>query len=168
MLWFDWMTLGIVLVVAVVETIRARNSGGFGQALFDALGLVIAALGSTWLAGPIADTLGAAKWVITLVAFAILAVGALAGARTVFSAFEWSSDSFDGGLSFLFGVACGWVIANMVLRIIVLKQGDIGEVAMMMPNAPVAREVFQFRTWNILMNRFFKLNLGPRIDLDVG
>lgn len=168
MLWFDWMTAGIVLAVAIIETIRARNSGGFGQALFDALGLVVAALGSTWLAEPVANVLGAAKWAVMLVAFVLLAIGALVAARTVFSAFEWSSDSFDGGLSFLFGIACGWIVANMVLRIIVTQQGDLGQVAVMMQNAPVAREVFQFRTWNSLMNRFFKLNLGPKINVDIG
>jgi len=81
---------------------------------------------------------------------------------------EWSSDSFDGGLSFLFGIACGWVIANMVLRIIILQQGPFGEVIEMMPNAPVAREVFQFRLWNSLINQLFDVNLGPSVFIGTG
>lgn len=168
MYWFDWMTLGIVLVVAVLETIRANNSGGFGQALFDALGLVVAALGSTWLAGPLAGLLGGRQWVLTLIIFVVLSVGALAVARMLFSATEWSSDSFGGLLSFIFGLACGWVIANMVLRIVIQSQGESGEVIALMSGAPVAREVFQFRLWNMLMNSLFDLNLGPKIDLDAG
>jgi uncharacterized membrane protein required for colicin V production len=168
MQWFDWMTLGIVFVVAVLETIRAKSSGGFGQALFDALGLVVAALGSTWLAGPVANLIGVERWIVTLVVFGVLGIGALILGRVMFGMAEWSSDSFDGGLSFFFGVVCGWIVANMVLRIIVQQQGGLGEVIEMMPNAPVAREVFQFRLWNILMKQLFNVNLGPDIDIDVG
>lgn len=168
MQWFDWMSLGIILVVAVLETIRARNSGGFGQALFDALGLITAAVGSTWLAGPVANLLGAQKWIFTLGIFVLLAIGSLIVSRVLFSAAEWSSDSFDGVLSFTFGVACGWVITNMTLRVLIQQQGDLGDVSQMMHNAPVAREVFRFRLWNMLLRQLFNINLGPEIDIDVG
>ncbi|MFO7676280.1 MAG: hypothetical protein R6X12_08205 [bacterium] len=168
MQWFDWMTLIVVFVVAGLETIRARSSGGFGQALFDALCFVVAAVGGTWLAGPIASLLGIDKWIATLAIFVVLGFGALIVGRMLFSITEWSSDSFDGGLCFLFGIACGWIVANMVLRIIIQQQGDLGEVAELLPQAPVAREVFQFRLWNILMQQLFHINLGPEIDVDVG
>ena len=42
--WFDWMALGIVVVVAILETVRANKSGGMGLALFDAAGVVVAAV----------------------------------------------------------------------------------------------------------------------------
>ena len=164
MQWFDWMTAGIILAVAIVEFVRARTSGGFGQVLFDAIALIIAALGSTWLAQPLGSVIGGERWLLTLILFAVLSIGVLIISRVLFSFTEWSSDSFDSLLSILFGIACGWIIANMVLRIIILKQGDLGPVNAMMANAPIAREVFQFRLWNSLIEWFSNLNLGPEVD----
>ena len=168
MLWFDWMTLGIIVVVTVTQVLRARSTGGYGLPLWDFIWRVVAALASTFAAGPIAGIFGAPIWIVTLVMFIVLGIGAFLLGRTIFGVTEWSSESFGGILAFVFGVGGGWVIANMVLRIIIVNQGDLGPVSEMMWAAPVAREVFRFQWWNWLMKTLFDLNLGPKINVDVG
>jgi fructose-1,6-bisphosphatase/inositol monophosphatase family enzyme len=71
------------------------------------------------------------------------------------------------GKAKVWDVAAGWVIAHMVLRIIIMSQGEHGAVAEAMVNAPIAREVYQFRTWNALMQLLFKAKLGPDFNPDV-
>jgi hypothetical protein len=68
----------------------------------------------------------------------------------------------------MFGLVLAWTIAHMVLRVVILSQGGNGEVAAQMANSPVAREVFEFRTWNALMRLFFKARTGQEIDPDLG
>ena len=46
--------------------------------------------------------------------------------------------------------------------------GGNGEIAAQMANSPVAREVYQFRTWNALMRLLFKARLGPEFNPDEG
>jgi hypothetical protein len=56
----------------------------------------------------------------------------------------------------------------MVLRIIIMSQGGNGEIAAQMANSPVAREVYEFRTWNALMRLLFKARLAPEFNPDEG
>ena len=168
MLWFDWMTLAIVLGVAIFQTVRGKRSEGFGQPLFDALCLVVAALAAMFTSGPIAEMTGMKHWVVMLIIFVVLGIGAFIAGRFLFSVAEWSSESMDGILSFVFGLVCGWVIAHMVLRMIILSQGEIGPVSEAMPNTIIAREVYQFRLWNALMKVLFNGELGPQIDPNMG
>lgn len=166
--WFDWVTLGILVVVTVVQTIRGSKMGGMGLPMFEGLGLVVAAVAATTLAGPLAGVVNMQKAVVLIVLFLLFSVLAFVVAHWLFSLTGWSFQSMDGFFSFVFGLIAAWAIANMVLRIIIASQPMNGELAMHAADSPVVREVFQFRTWNALMRLLFRAKLGPEIDPDVG
>ncbi|MEO0009314.1 MAG: hypothetical protein ABIK22_00230 [candidate division WOR-3 bacterium] len=167
MFWFDWMSLGIVVGVAIIQTVRTGKAGGMGLTLFEAAGLVAAAVGATGLAGSLAQVIGVQPVVMLIVLFLIFAVLAFIFAHWLFGVTGWSFESLDGLLGFFWGVAAGWVIAHMVLRIVIMSQGENGAVAEVMANAPIAREIYSFRTWNALMALLFKARLGPEFNPDV-
>ena len=168
MQWFDWMVLAIVLVVAVVETIRGLKSGGMGLPLFDAAGLVASAVAATHLSGRIAQMLHWEKHVVMILIFVVLGICSFLVGYWLFTMTSWSFQSLDGFFSFLFGVAGGWAIAHMVLRILIESQGVTGPIASAMGNAVIAREIFEFRGWNWVMRLLFRVKLGPEVNPDVG
>jgi len=168
MQWFDWMSLAVVVGVAIVQTIRGTKAGGMGLPMFEAAGLVLAAVVATNLSGGVGQALHMQKSVVMIVLFLVLGVGAFVLGRWLFSVTDLSFESLDGLFSFLFGVAAGWTIAHMLLRIIVESQGVTGPVGSAMANAPVAREIFEFRAWNWLVRLLFRAKLSPDIDPDVG
>ncbi|MEO0085919.1 MAG: hypothetical protein ABIK37_04750 [candidate division WOR-3 bacterium] len=168
MQWFDWMTLGIVLATAVIQAVRAGKAGGMGLPLFEGAGVIVAATGATGLSGPLAQALNMQKATVMIILFIVFTVLAFVVGRGLFSLTNWSFQSMDGFFGFVWGFAMGWAIAHMVLRIIIESQGTNGPVAAGMENAVIAREVFQFRTWNSLMQLLFKAKLGPDFNPDVG
>ncbi|MEO0079995.1 MAG: hypothetical protein ABIK44_04900 [candidate division WOR-3 bacterium] len=168
MQWFDWMSLAIVLGVAIIQTIRGQKAGGMGLPLFEGIGLVAAAALSTTLANGISQAIGISKPVVLLVLFLVFGILAFVFGRWLFGLTGWSFQSLDGFFSFVFGFAAGWAIAHMVLRIIIESQGMNGALATAIPNAPIAREVYTFRTWNALLNLLFKAKLGPDFNPDIG
>ena len=166
--WYDWMTLAIVVVVAVLQTIRGTKAGGMGLPLFEAAGVVVAAVASTAFTPALAGMIHVREIIVMLVLFAVLVVLAFIIGRWLFTLTSLSFESMDGLFSFIFGIVMGWAIAHMVLRIVMVSQGSNGELATGMATSPVAREVFSFRTWNALMRLLFKAKLGPDFDPDVG
>ncbi len=168
MQWFDWMALGIVVVVAIAETVRASKAGGMGLALFDAAGLIAAAVAATKFCGGLAEMLRMQVATVLIVLFAVLAVLAFIVGYWLYGLTGWTFQSLDGFFSFIFGIASGWAIANIVLRVIILSQGENGAVSSMMASAPIAREIYTFKTWNALIQLLFKAKVGPEFDPDVG
>jgi hypothetical protein len=168
--WFDWMTLAIVVGVAIIQTIRGSKAGGMGLPAFEAFGLIVAAVVSAKLSAPLAGMMHMNVSTLMIVLFLAFGILAFMAGRWLFSLTGWSFQSMDGFFSFMFGLAAGWTIAYMVLRIIIDSQGTGSEVmaAIRNANAPVAREVFTFRTWNALLGLLFKAKLGPDVDPNVG
>jgi hypothetical protein len=167
MFWFDWLTLGIILAVAVIMAAGAGRAGGFGQALFQALLLCLAATSSVNLYEPLALALHVQRSVALIGLFVVLGTAAWFLGRLLHSLTGWSFGSFDAPLGFLFGVIAGWAIAHMVLRMIIESQGYAGPVAQNLSKAPVAAEVYWFRTWNKLMELLFNARSGSREMWDV-
>jgi len=169
MYWFDWMTLGIVVVVTLVETLRSMKAGGMGQAIFDGAGLVVAAVAATTFAKPLSLLVGIEKWIVMLVIFGVLGIGAFILGRYLFNLTQWSFQSMDGVFSAIGGLVGAWAIGHMVLRIIIEKQGGMtGAVGALLQNAVVAREVYFFNGWNWLVHLLFRARLGPDFNPDVG
>jgi hypothetical protein len=166
--WFDWMALGIVVVVAIIETVRATKAGGMGLALFDAAGVIVASVAATKLGPGLSQTLKMQPSTVVLIVFIALAILAIVLGYWLFGLTGWSFQSLDGFFSVVFGVATGWAVANMVLRIIMLSQGSNGEVASALAASPVVREIYQFKTWNALMRLLFKAKVGPDFNPDIG
>lgn len=166
--WYDWMTLAIVVVLTIVQTVRGSRAGGMGLPLFEALGVVASAVGATAFTHGLAGMIHVSESVVLLVLFLVFSGVSFIIARWLFTLTALSFESFDGLLSFFFGLVLAWTVANMVLRIVIMSQGGNGEVATQMVNSPVAREVYQFRTWNALMKLLFKAKLGPDFNPDEG
>ncbi len=167
MFWYDWMCLGIVLGMAIIQTIRTSNAGGMGLTLFELAGLIVAAVGATNLSPGLAQVIGVQPLVVMVVLFVVLAIMAFVLARWLFGLTGWSFESLDGFFGFVWGFGAGWVIAHMVMRVLITSQGPEGVIATNIANAPIAREVFNFKTWNALMNLLFKARLGPDFNPDV-
>jgi hypothetical protein len=166
--WYDWMTLLILVVVTIIQTVRGSKAGGMGLPLFEAAGVVAAAVAATAFSRPLAGSIHVSEGVVLLVLFLVFAVLAFILGRWLFTVTSLSFESLDGLFSFLFGLVMAWTIAHMVLRVVIASQGGNGEIAANLANSPVAREVFSFRTWNALMRLLFKARLAPEINPDVG
>ena len=166
--WYDWMTLAIVVGGTIVQTVRGSKAGGMGLPLFEAVGVIVAAVGATAFCHGLAGMIHVSESVVLLVLFLVFSVVAFIIARWLFTLTALSFESLDGLFSFFFGLVLAWTVAHMVLRIVIMSQGGNGEVAAQMASSPVAREVYQFRTWNALMKLLFKAKLGPEFNPDEG
>lgn len=168
MFWFDWMTLAIVLGVTVIQTVRGIKAGGMGLPLFEAAGLVVSAVTATGVAGSVARALHLSKPVVLVSIFFLLAIGAFALGRWLYTVTQLSFESFDGVLSFIFGLVAGWTIGHVVLRVFIESQGPAGPIAGVMNSTLIAREVLQFRGWNWLVKLLFRARLAPEFNPDIG
>lgn len=166
--WYDWMTLAILVGVTIIQTVRGLKAGGMGLPLFEAAGVVVAAVASTTFYRGLAGIVHINAGVMLLALFLVLSVLAFIVGRWLFTLTGLSFQLFDGFLSLVFGLVMAWTVAHMVLRIVMVSQGGNGELAVQMAGSPVAREVFQFRTWNALMRLLFKAKLGPDFNPDEG
>jgi hypothetical protein len=166
--WYDWMTLVIVAGGTIIQTVRGGRAGGMGLPLFEAIGVIAAAVGATAFTRGLAGAIHVSENVVLLVLFLVFSVLAFIVARWLFTLTGMSFQSLDGFFSFMFGLVLAWTVAHMVLRIVIMSQGGNGEVAAQMANSPVAREVFEFRTWNSLMRLLFKAKLGPDFNPEQG
>jgi len=165
---YDWMSLGIVVGVAIIQTVRGVKAGGLGLPMFEAAGLIVAAVGATKLAGPLGASLHVRAGTVMIVLFLVFGVLAFVLGRWLFSVTGTSFQSLDGFFSFVFGLVAGWTVAYMVLRIIIESQGANGALASVAATSPVVREVYLFHTWNKIMAVLFRAKLGPEFNPDVG
>jgi hypothetical protein len=176
MQWYDWMSIGICLATGIVQAIRGSRAEGMSLPLFEGIGVIVAAVGAVKLAQPLGLSLHVRPWVVMVIVFVVLVVVAFLVARWLFSILAWSFGSLDGFFSFVWGVAAGWAIANLVLHIVIDIQGPTGAVAAVVlstdpavrAKAPIANEIVNFRTWNAIMRLLFKAKLGPDFNPDVG
>ncbi|MBM3314538.1 CvpA family protein [candidate division WOR-3 bacterium] len=178
MMWYDWMCLGIVLAAAITQSIRGTKAGGMGLPLFEALGIIVAGFAATKLYAPLGRALGLGdnKWIALIAIFVVLCVVAFLVARWLFTILSWSFESMNAMFSFLWGVAAGWVIANVALRVVIEIQGGatgaVGAIVLgseeVRRQAPIANEIMNFRTWHAIMRLLFKAKLGPDFNPDVG
>ncbi len=166
--WYDWMTLVIVVGGTIIQTVRGSRAGGMGLPLFEAVGVVVAAVGATAFTHGLAGVIHVSESVVLLVLFLVFSFFAFVIARWLFTLTAMSFQSLDGLFSFLFGLVLAWTVAHMVLRVVIMSQGGNGEVATQMAGSPVAREVYQFRIWNALMRLLFKAKLAPEFNPDQG
>ena len=166
--WYDWMTLVIVVGGTIIQTVRGSKAGGMGLPLFEAVGVVVAAVATTAFSSKLAEMTHVRESTVMIVLFLAFSALAFIVGRWLFTLTALSFQSLDGFFSLMFGLVLAWTVAHMVLRITIASQGLNGELATNMASSPVAREVFSFRTWNALMKLLFKAKLGPDFDPDVG
>jgi len=164
MYWYDWVTLAIMVTVIVVQTIRGSKTSG-GLMMFEAAGGVIAAAAATALAPGLADAIHASQHTVLFVLFGAFLVLAYLLAHWLYAVIGLSFHSLDGILSLFFGFVLAWAVAHMFLRIMIGSAE--GESAQVIANSPVAREVFQFRSWNSLLQLLFKTKASD-VNPDLG
>ena len=150
--WYDWTALLIIAAGTITQIVRGSKAG-FGLPLFEAAGAVVAAVAATAFSRGLTGVVRVNQAVTLPVLFVVFAGIALIVADWLFALTGWSPKSRDGAYSIPFGLVLGWAIAYVFLGIVVAEQGANG-VATQMAHAPVAREVYQFRTWNALMGPF--------------
>ncbi len=165
--WYDWVGLATLVVVTVVQTVRGTKMG-IGLVLFEAAALIVAAVGATAIGGPLAELIHVQKAVAIIITFLLFGILGFIVAHWFYALLPWSSESLDGFLSLFCGLAAGWTIAHMVLRIIIESQGPNGEVASMVANSVIVRELYGFHTWNAILRLLFRAKLGPEINPDQG
>lgn len=168
MFWTDWLSLAVVLGVAIIQTIRTSKAGGMGLTLAEMFGVVASAVAATTFAPALARGLKVTTPVTLVILFLGFALLSFIFARWFFGVTQWSFESLDGFLGFVFGFVTGWAVAHMILRIIIESQGIQSPTALSITSGPIAREVFYFKTWNALMQLLFKVRLGPQLNPDLG
>jgi len=156
------MALLIIAASTIIQVVRGSKEG-FGLPLFEAAGAVVAAVAATALSRWLTGVIHVHQGVVLPVLFFVLAGIALIVARWLFTLTGWSFRSYDGACSIPFGLGLGWAIAYVFLGIVVAAQGANG-VATQIAHAPVAREVYQFRTWNALTRPFVTAKHGPDFE----
>ncbi|MBN2464200.1 hypothetical protein JXD38_01055 [candidate division WOR-3 bacterium] len=162
MSWFDGMTLAIMALVAIVQTVRGIKAGGMGLPFFEAAGVVIAAVAATALSPGLAGSIHVRQSTVLLTLFIVFSVLAFIVAHGLFAATSLSFQSLDGVLSMLCGLVMAWVVGHMFLRIMIGSADS--ESVEAIANSPVAREILRFRTWHALLRLLFKAKAGPEID----
>jgi uncharacterized membrane protein required for colicin V production len=165
MSWYDWITLVIMAVVTIIQTVRGSRAG-MGLPLFEAAGVVVAAAAATAFAHGVAGPIHASDNTVMLALFILFSVLAFFVARWLFALAALSFQSLDGILSLFCGLVMAWAVAHMFLRIMIGSAE--GEAAEAIANSPVAREVYQFHTWNALIRLLFKVKAGPDNGPDLG
>jgi hypothetical protein len=160
--WYDGMTLAIMALVVIVQTVRGIRAGGMGLPFFEAVGVVVAAVAATALSRDLAGPLQVRESTVMLVLFIVLSVLAFVVAHWLYAMTEMSFQSLDGILSFLCGLVMAWAIGHMFLRVMIgSADSDTVEA---IARSPVAGEVLRFRTGHALLQLLFKSKAGPEID----
>jgi hypothetical protein len=161
--WYDWMTLATMAAVTITQTARGSKAG-MGLPMFEAACVAVAAVATIAHSHTLADMIHARPGETLLGLFLVLAVLAFFVARWLSALVGLSFQSFDGFFSLLFGLVLAWTVAHMVLRAMMMSQGDSGDIAGTLANSSVAREVFSFRTLKALMRLLFNAKSGPDFD----
>jgi uncharacterized membrane protein (DUF485 family) len=156
------MTLAIMALVTVIQTVRGMRAGGMGLPFFEAAGVVVAAVAATSLSRGLAGSIHVRESTVMLALFIVFSVLAFFVAHWLAALASLSFQSLDGVLSLLCGLAMAWTVGHMFLRIMI-GSADSDSVEAI-ANSPVAREVLRFRTWHALLRLLFKAKAGPDID----
>jgi hypothetical protein len=149
-------------VVAVVVLFEVRRD--FGQALFDAIGVLFSLRVALWIhpfaarAVPLAlnDHTNKAVWL--LLSFTLSAAAALLLARFAHEATRWSLETFDPAFGFVFGVTCAIMISHVIVKSVVIfyavKTGVPGCIA----GSALGGELLTFKSYHALRDFIIQFN----------
>lgn len=157
MTWFDIVGILLILIIAWLESIR-----GFGRALFDMAGAIIALKAAPEMAGPLAKmmpVMGSASgneafWLAT--SFLLLALFTLLAARVVYQSTLLSLDYLDPVVGALFGLVSGIVTTFIFLRVLQLGYGA-SEQATLLLNSFVGQEILKLRSYHHVVTALHNL-----------
>ncbi len=157
MTWFDVVAFILLALIAWVESMR-----GFGRALFDLVGGIIAVKLVPVIALPLADSTAvmAAKganqafWLgLTLVVFGALVVLV---ARLVYQSTLLSLDYFDPIVGGIFGVMVGLIVVFFFLHALQLTYADT-EQGRLLAQSFAGQEVLSLRSYHTAIQALHNL-----------
>jgi len=150
MTWFDLVAGAVIALIVWLESHR-----GFGRALFDLLGGIIALKLSTAVASPLgalAPVFEGARaneafWMGAI--FAVLAAAILVASKFIYETTLLSLDVLDPVVGGLFGLVSGMVVVHLILRVLLAGYGP-GEASEALMRSLAAKELIEFRAYNIV------------------
>lgn len=157
-----WVDLVIVIVVAVVVLFEVRRD--FGQALFDAVAVLMSLRVALWIypfaarAIPLAASDRTNKGVWLLVSFALCLVAALLLARFAHEGTRWSLESFDPAFGFIFGVTAAIMISHVVVKSVVIFTAPKHGMPHCIAESALGGELLTFKTYHALKEFIFQFN----------
>jgi uncharacterized membrane protein required for colicin V production len=157
-MWSNVVALLIIVAVIWLESVR-----GFGRALFDVVGAIIALRISLFLAKPLAlaaPMLAGANnneafWLA--VSFVVLMVLVVIASRFLYETTLLSLDVLDPVVGGIFGAVTGMVAAHIFLRALLLSYGD-SDAGKLLLDTFMGQELLQFRAFHTVVTAL--RNLG--------
>lgn len=148
MTWFDVVALLLLALIAWLESLR-----GFGRALFDVIGAIIALKVASVLSGPLGNSMplfgaGASSeafWYAT--SFVVLCALVVIGSKVIYETTLLSLDVFDPVVGGLLGAASGMVVGHVFLTTLLTIYGD-AEAANILTGSFAGQELIRFRTYH--------------------
>ncbi len=158
MTWFDAVAILLIIAIAWLESMR-----GFGRAIFDFVGGLIALKISIFVARPLAqaaplmrsEASAEAFWMAMI--FIVLAVLIVVATKFIYETTLLSLDVLDPVVGGVLGVAIGVIIAHLFLRAMMAAYADT-EFANTVLNSFVGQEIVAFRSYHRLVQAL--QNLG--------
>lgn len=158
MTWFDVVAILLIAVIAWLESIR-----GFGRAIFDFVGgliaLKISIVASGWLAEamPLMESEASAEAFWMVMIFIVLVVLIVIATKFIYETTLLSLDVLDPIVGGVLGFASGVVVAHVFLRAMLAAYADTG-FANTVLNSFMGQEIVQFRTYRYVVQAL--QNLG--------
>ena len=158
MTWFDVVAILLVGLIAWLESVR-----GFGRALLDLVGGLIALKVASFVAAPLGtaaplfqspDT-STAFWHAAI--FLILASLTVLASKLIYETTLLSLDVLDPLVGGVLGLGCGIVVAHIFLKTLVLGFGE-SEAADVLIGTFVGQELLKFRSYHTVVTAL--QNLG--------
>jgi uncharacterized membrane protein required for colicin V production len=146
--WFDIVAILIIVAIAWLESIR-----GFGRALFDLIGAIIAMKVAGVLAGPLAAAAPIATepnpseafWLAIVFFFLIILV--VIATKLIYDSTLLSLDILDPVVGAVFGLVSGIIVAHVFIKM--LEVGYAGtDFSTVVVNSFMGQELLQFRTYH--------------------
>jgi uncharacterized membrane protein required for colicin V production len=146
--WFDGVAILLIIVIAWVESMR-----GFGRAIFDFVGGLIALKVSIFVSRPLAEAAplmaseagGEAFWMAMV--FLILVVLIVVATKFIYETTLMSLDVLDPVVGGILGVASGCVVAHLFLRVMLAAYADT-DFANVVLHSFVGQEIIAFRSYH--------------------
>ena len=156
--WFDIVALLLIVLIVTVESQR-----GFGRALFDLVGAIIAFKVASVLARPLAGAApllaspdsSAALWLG--IVFVLLVTLTVIASKMLYETTLLSLDVLDPVVGALLGFCSGALVAHVFLKALLIAYGE-GEAANAVLTSFMGQELLRFRSFHRIVTAL--QNLG--------
>ncbi len=156
--WFDVVAILLIAIIAWLESLR-----GFGRAIFDAVGALIALRVAIALSPSLAssapllqpDAYSQAFWMAAV--FVIMGVLIIIATKFIYETTLLSLDVLDPVVGGLLGLVSGIVVAHLFMRVLLTAYAktDFGTIIL---NSFVGQELIVFRSYHVVVTAL--QNLG--------